>query len=145
MKQSGVVVTIACVVAAVPLAAAAADDPLAQTRAGLAKLRADAATARTAVAADASTGDTARLTRDAKAGLVTLKADWKLLLVDAVAARKAAADGRELRSLLQSARLQVKGFRSAVRSAFAQAKVTAKRNRGSNGSSHDASGRGSGG
>jgi hypothetical protein len=143
MKQSGAIVAIACALAAVPLSASAAGDPLAQPKADLAKLTADAAGARTTVAADVTNGDVAQLKRDAKAGLTTLKADSKLLLVDVTVARKAGGDKTELRSLLQAARAQVKGFRSAVRSSFAQARKTAKRNRGSNRSAHSSSSRGS--
>jgi hypothetical protein len=143
MKRTGIVVTIACAVAVVPVAAWAGGDPLAQPRADLAKLTGDANTAKTAVATDASNGDIAQLKRDAKAGFVTLKSDSKLLLVDANAARAAGGDKTELRSLLQAARLQVKGFRSAVRSAFAQARPAAKQNKGSNGSKHGSSSRGS--
>lgn len=145
MKQCGVLVTIACALAAVPLSASAAGDPLAQPKADLAKLTADVVAARTTVAADVTNGDVAQLKRDAKAGLTTLKADSKLLLVDVTAARKAGGDKTELRSLLQAARAQVKGFRSAVRSARAQAGKAAKRNRGSNGPAHSSSGRGSDG
>jgi len=144
MKQIGVIVTVACALAAVPLAASAAGDPLAEANADLAKLSGDAATAKAAVAADASNGDVAQLKRDAKTGLATLKADSKLLQVDVIAARKAGGDRVELRSLLQTARLQVKGFRSAVRSSLAQARQAAKRNRGSNGPTQGSSGQGSG-
>ncbi len=143
MKQCGVLVTIACALAAVPLSASAAGDPLAQPKADLAKLTADVVAARTTVAADVTKGDVAQLKRDAKAGLTTLKADSKLLLVDVTAARKAGGDKTELRSLLRVARAQVKGFRSAVRSSFAQARKTAKRNRGSNRSAHSSSSRAS--
>jgi hypothetical protein len=143
MKQSGAIVAIACALAAVPLSASAAGDPLAQPKADLAKLTADAAGARTTVAADVTNGDVAQLKHDAKAGLTTLKADWKLLLVDVTTARKAGGDKTELRSLLRAARAQVKGFRSAVRSSLAQARKTAKRNTGSNRSAHSSSSRGS--
>jgi hypothetical protein len=143
MKQSGAIVAIACALAAVPLSASAAGDPLAQPKADLAKLTADAADARTTVAADVTNGDVAQLKRDAKAGLTTLKADWKLLLVDVTTARKAGGDKTELRSLLRAARAQVKGFRSAVRSSLARASKTAKRNTGSNRSAHSSSSRGS--
>lgn len=143
MKQGGAIVTIACALAAVPLSASAAGDPLAQPKADLAKLTADAAATRTTVAADVTNGDVAQLKRDAKAGLMTLKADSKLLLVDVNAARKAGGDKTELRSLLQAARAQVKSFRSAVRSSIAQARKTAKRNRVSNRSAHSSSSRGS--
>ena len=130
MNEKGVIVTVACALAAaVPVSAAAAADPLAQSKADLAKLTADASAAKSAVVADGS--DRASLRRDAKKGLFTLKADWKLLLADAGAARKAGADRTELRSLLQAARTQMKGFRSAVRAAYTQA---AKQNKGSNGS-----------
>jgi len=135
MKQMRVVVTIGCVLAAVvPAAAVAAGDPLSQAQADLAKLTSDAATAGTAVSADAKNSDLAQLKRDTRAGRATLKADWKLLLVDAGAARKAGADKAQLRSLLQAARTQVKGFRSVVRSAFRQARQAAKQNKGSSGS-----------
>jgi hypothetical protein len=120
-----------------------AGDPLAQPKADLAKLTADAAGARTTVAADVTNGDVAQLKHDAKAGLTTLKADWKLLLVDVTTARKAGGDKTELRSLLRAARAQVKGFRSAVRSSLARASKTAKRNTGSNRSAHSSSSRGS--
>jgi hypothetical protein len=143
MKQTRVIVTIACALAVVPVTAAAAGDPLAQPKADLAKLTADVAAAKTAVAADAGSADVAQLKRDAKAWLTTLKADSKLLLLDATAARKARGDKTELRSLLQAARAQVKGFRSAVRSAFAQVRQAAKRERGPSGSTHSSSGRGS--
>ena len=143
MKQTRVIVTIACALAAVlPVAASAAGDPLAQTKADLAKLSSDASAAST-VAADAKSSDLAQLKRDAKAGLATLKADWKLLIFDATAARKGGADKTELRSLLQAARTQAKGFRSAVRSAFAQARQAAKQNKGSKGSKGKPSGQGS--
>jgi hypothetical protein len=145
MKRTGVIVSIACALAAVPLSASAAGDPLAQAKADLAKLTVDASTAGTAVAADADKADVARLEHDAKAGLTILNVDSKLLLIDAAAARKAGGDRTELRSLLHAARAQVKGFRSAVRSARAQAGKAAKRNRGSNGSAHSSSGRGSDG
>ena len=125
------------------MTASAAGDPLAQTRADLAKLSADASAAESTVAADAKGSNIAQLKRDAKAGLTTLKADSKLMLVDATAARKARADGAGLRSLLQAARTQVKGFRSAVRSAFAQAKQAVKQNKGSKGSKGKPSGQGS--
>jgi hypothetical protein len=129
MKHERIVLIIACsLAAALPVAAAAAGDPLTQAKADLAKLTADASAATAAVAADGS--DMAKLRQDAKKGLFTLKADWKLLLADAKAARKAGADKKELRSLLQAARTQMKGFRSAVRTAHTQA---AKQNKGSNG------------
>jgi hypothetical protein len=129
MKHERIVLLVACsLAAALPVAAAAADDPLTQAKADLAKLTADASAATAAVAADGS--DMAKLRQDAKKGLFKLKADWKLLLADAKAARKAGADKKELRSLLQAARTQMKGFRSAVRTAHTQA---AKQNKGSNG------------
>jgi len=144
MKQMGVIVTAACALAsAIPVAASAAGDPLAQTKADLAKLSSDASAAESTVAADAKGSNLAQLKRDAKAGQMTLKADWKLMLVDATAARKAGADKTGLRSLLQAARSQVKGFRSAVRTAFAQAKQAAKQNKGSKGSKGKPSGQGS--
>jgi hypothetical protein len=145
MKQTGVIVSIACALAAVPVAVSATGDPLAQANADLVKLTADASAAETAVAADAGKADVAQLKRDARAGMTILKADSKLLLVDAAAARRAGGDRTELRLLLQAARAQVKGFRSAVRSARAQAGKAAKRNRGSNGPVHSSSGRGSDG
>src|SRR5262249_42205013 len=120
-----------------------AGDPLATVKADLAKLTADAGAAESTVAADAQSSDLAQLKRDAKAGSKTLKADWKLLVTDANAARKSAGESKELRSLLQAARTQVKGFRSAVRSGFAQAKRAAKQNKGSNGSKGKPSSRGS--
>jgi hypothetical protein len=129
MKHERTVLLVACALAAaVPVAAAAAGDPLTQAKADLAKLTADASAATAAVAADGS--DMAKLRQDAKKGLFTLKADWKLLLADAKAARKAGADKKELRSVMQAARTQMKGFRSAVRTAHTQA---AKQNKGSNG------------
>jgi hypothetical protein len=145
MKQMRVVVTIGCVLAAViPAAASAAGDPLGQAKADLAKLTTDAATAGSAVSADAKGSDLAQLKRDAKAGQATLESDWKLLLVDVTAARKAGADKAQLRSLLQAARTQVKAFRSVVRSAFRQARQTAKQNKGSNGSKGASKGKPSG-
>ena len=129
MKHERAVFLVACALAAaVPVAAGAAGDPLTQTKSDLAKLTADTSTAIAAVAADGS--DLAKLRQDVKKGLFTLKADWKLLLVDAKAARKAGADKKELRSLLQAARTQMKGFRSAARTAHTQ---PAKHNKGSNG------------
>ena len=129
MKHERIVLIVACALAAaVPVAAAAAVDPLTQAKADLAKLTADASAATAAVTADGS--DTAKLRQDVKKGLFTLKADWKLLLADAKVARKAGADKKELRSLLQAARTQMKGFRSTVRTAHTQA---AKQNKGSNG------------
>jgi hypothetical protein len=128
MKHERVVLIAACALAAaLPVAASAAGDPLAQAKTDLAKLTSDASAATAAVAADGS--DMARIREDAKKGLFALKADWKLLLADAKAARKAGADTKELRSLLQAARTQMKGFRSAVRTAYTQA---AKQNKGSN-------------
>jgi hypothetical protein len=130
MNEKRVIMTIVCAVAAaVPVAASAAGDPLAQTNADLAKLTADASAAKSTIAADGN--DMALLRRDAKKGLFTLKADWKLLLADAKTARKAGADKKELRSLMEAARTQMKGFRSAVRTAYTQA---AKQNKGSNSS-----------
>jgi len=144
MKQMGVIVTAACAfAAAIPVAASGAGDPLAQATADLAKLSSDASGAESTVAADAKSSNLAQLKRDAKAGQMTLKADWKLMLVDATAARKAGADKAGLRSLLQAARTQVKGFRSAVRTAFAEAKQAAKQNKGSKGSKGKPSGQGS--
>ncbi len=78
-----------------------------------------------------------------EAGLTILKADSKLLLVDAAAVRTAGGDGTELRSLLQAARAQLEGFRSAFRSGRAQAGKAATRDRGSNGSADSSSGPGS--
>jgi hypothetical protein len=130
MNEKRVIIAIACsLAAAVPVTATAAVDPLVQAKADLAKLTADLGTAESTIAADGS--DMAQLRRDAKKGLFTLKADWKLLLTDAKAARKAGADKVGLRSLLQAARTQMKGFRSAVRAAYTQA---AKQNKGSNSS-----------
>ena len=127
--KARVVLSIGCsLAAALPVAAAAAGDPLAQTKADLAKLTADASAAEAAIAADGS--DMAKLRQDAKKGLFTLKSDWKLLLSDASVARKNGVDKKELRSLLQAARTQVKGFRSVVRTAHTRA---AKQNQGSNG------------
>ena len=129
MKHERADFLVACALAAAaPVAAGAAGDPLTQAKSDLAKLTADASAANTAVAADGS--DPAKLRQDAKKGWFTLKADWKLLLVDAKAARKAGAGTKELRSLLQDARTQMKGFRSAVRTAHTQA---AKQSKGSNG------------
>ena len=54
-----------------------------------------------------------------------------------------AAGKTEPWSLLQAARAQARGFRSAVRSAFAEARQAAKQNRGSNGSEGSSSSRGS--
>ncbi len=71
------------------------------------------------------------------------EADGEVLLVDAVAAREAGADKTDLRSLLQAARTQAKEFRSAVRSAFVEARQAAKQNRGSKGSKGSSSSRGS--
>ncbi len=140
----GVIVVVAAALAAgSPLVATASGDPLAQAKADLSKLTADTGTAEAAVAADAKSSDIAQLKRDARAGLATLEADGKVLLVDAAAARKAGADKTALRSLLQAARTQAKGFRSAVRSAFAQARQAAKQNRGSKGSKGSSSSRGS--
>jgi hypothetical protein len=145
MKQIRVIVTIGCALAvALPASAAAAGDPLAPAKADLAKLSSDASAAEATVAADAKSADLAQLKRDAKAGSTTLKSDWKLLLVDVTAARKAGGDKAQLRSLLQAARSQMKGFRSAVRSAFAQAKQAAKQNKGSNGSKGAGKGKPSG-
>jgi hypothetical protein len=130
MNEKRVIVTIVCALAvAVPVTAAGADDPLAQTKADLAKLTADTSAAKSTLAADGS--DMAQLRRDAKKGLFTLKADWKLLLADAKAARKSGADKKELRALMGAARTQLKGFRSAVRTAYTQA---AKQNKGLHGS-----------
>jgi hypothetical protein len=130
MKEKRVIVAVVCVLAAaIPGAATADGDPLAQTKGDLAKLTTDASSAKAAIAADGT--DMAQLRRDAKKGLFTLKADWKLLLADAKTARKAGADKKDLRSLLQAARTQMKGFRSAVRTAYTKA---AKQNKGSNGS-----------
>jgi hypothetical protein len=130
MYEKRVMMTIVCALAvAVPAVAIAADDPLAQVKTDLSKLTADASAAKSTIAADGS--DMPQLRRDAKKGLFTLKADWKLLLRDATAARKAGADKKELRSLLEAARTQMKGFRSVVRTAYTQA---AKQNKGSNGS-----------
>jgi hypothetical protein len=132
MKRTSLV--IACALAAgVPAVATAAGDPLAQAKADLAELTADVSAAASTVAADAKAGSLAQLKRDAKTGHITLKADWKLLLTDAAAARKTGGDRTELRSLLKAARTQMKGFRFAVRAAFAQAKQAAKQNKGSNG------------
>jgi len=129
MRHPRVVLIIACsLVAAVPAAAAAAGDPLAQAKADLAKLTADTSAAEAAIAADGS--DMAKLRQDAKKGLFTLKSDWKLLLSDATAARKAGGGKKQLKSLLQAARTQVKVFRSVVRTAHTRA---AKQNKGSNG------------
>jgi hypothetical protein len=130
MKRTSLV--IACALAAgVPAVATAAGDPLAQAKADLAELTADVSAAASTVAADAKAGSLAQLKRDAKTGHITLKADWKLLLTDAAAARKTGGDRTELRSLLKAARTQMKGFRSAVRTAYTQA---AKQNKGSNSS-----------
>ena len=60
MKQSVPSVSIACALAAVPVAASAAGDPLAQPKADLAKLTADAGR-QDAVAADVTHGDVAKL------------------------------------------------------------------------------------
>jgi hypothetical protein len=129
MKHERIVLLVACsLAAALPVAAAAADDPLTQAKADLAKLTADASAAKATIAADGA--DMAKLRQDAKKGRFTLKSDWKHLLSDASVARKAGADKKELRSLLQAARTQMKGFRSAVRTAYTQA---AKQNKGSNG------------
>jgi hypothetical protein len=145
MKQMRVVVTIGCALAAVvPAAATAAGDPLAQAKADLTKLTSDVSAAEATIAADAKGSDLAQLKRDAKAGSTTLKADWKVLLVDVAAARKAGADKAQLKSLLQAARTQVKGFRSAVRSAFAEARQAAKRIKGSKGSKGAGTGKPSG-
>jgi hypothetical protein len=145
MKQTGVILTIAStLVLGLPVVAAAAGDPLAQPNADLAKLEADANAAESTVAADANGSDLAQLARDAKAGSSTLKSDWKLLIVDATAARKAGADKTQLRSLLGVARTRVKAFRSAVRTAFAKARQAAKQNRGAKGAKHgEPSGQGS--
>ncbi len=132
MKRTFLVIASA-LAAAVPVAAAASVDPLAQPKADLTKLTADAGAAASAVAADAKAGSLAQLRHDARTGHVTLRADWKLLLIDAAAARKAGADRRGLRSLLKAARTQLKGFRSAVRTAFAQARHAEKQNTGSDG------------
>jgi hypothetical protein len=127
--RARVVLIIACsLVAALPVAAAAAGDPLDQTKADLAILTADASAAKATIAADGS--DRAKLRQDAKKWLFTLKSDWKLLLSDASAARKNGADKKELKSLLQAARTQMKEFRSVVRTAHTRA---AKQNKGSNG------------
>ena len=144
MKKPGVMFTLVCALAAAsPLAASATGDPLAQPKADLAKLTADASASEATIAADAQGAGVAQLKRDAKAGLATLKADGKVLVADAKAARKAGADKKGLRSLLQAARTQVKEFRFAVRSAFAQARQTAKQNKGSKGSKGSSSSRGS--
>src|SRR5690349_11282753 len=109
MKHARIVLIIVCsLAAALPVAAAAAGDPLAQTKADLAKLTADASDAEAAIDADGT--DMAKLRQDAKKGLFTLKSDWKLLLSDASAARKDGADKSGLRSLLKAARTQMKGF-----------------------------------
>ena len=134
MKQIAVAAMVAFVAGMVPVAAAATGDPLDVVKADLAKLIADASGAEATVAADAKNGDLTGLRRDAKAGLVALKADWKLLRFDSRAAHKSGTDKSELRSLLQAARTQMKEFRSAVRSAFAQAKPAGKQNTGSKGS-----------
>lgn len=145
MKQTGVVLTIVSAVAlGLPVMASAAGDPLSQPKADLAKLLADASAAESTVAADAGASDRARLAQDAKAGSTTLRSDWKLLLLDATAARKAGADKAELRSLLQAARTQLKAFRSAVRAAFAKTKRAGKQNTGSKGTKRgEPSGQGS--
>ena len=129
MNEKRFIVAIVCTLAVVVPLAAAAADPLAQAQADLANLSADATAAKTTIASDGS--DMAQLRRDAKKGRFILKADWKLLLADAKAARKAGADKKELRSLVQAARTQMKGFRSAVRTAYTQA---AKQNKGSHSS-----------
>jgi hypothetical protein len=130
MNEKRFIVAIVCTLAvAAPVATAAADDPLAQATADLAKLIADASAAKSTLAADGS--DMAQLRRDAKQGLFTLKADWEVMLGDAKAARKTGADKKDLRSLMQGARTQMKGFHSAVRAAYTQA---AKQHKGSHGS-----------
>ena len=138
MKHERIVLIIACsLAAALPVAAAAAGDPLAQTKADFARLTADASDAEATIAADGT--DMTKLRKDAKKGLFTLKSDWKLLLSDASAARKDGADKSELRSLLKAARTQMKGFRSVVRTAYTQA---AKQNKGSNGPKGSSKGKG---
>lgn len=134
MNEKRLIITIVCALAASVPVAAAAGDPLAQPTSDLSQLTADANSAGSTVTADGKSGDLARLKRDAKAGNGTLKADWKLLLTDVTAARKAGGDKVALRSLMQAARSQLKGFRSVVRAAFAQARQTAKQNKGSHGS-----------
>ena len=138
MKHERIVLIIVCsLAAALPVAAAAAGDPLAQTKADLARLTADASDAEATIAADGT--DMTKLRKDAKKGLFTLKSDWKLLLSDASAARKDGADKSELRSLLKAARTQMKGFRSVVWTAYTQA---AKQNKGSNGPKGSSKGKG---
>jgi hypothetical protein len=132
MKRTSLVIASA-LAAGLPVAAAAAGDPLAQAKADLTKLTADATAAASTVASDAMAGSLAQLRRDSRAGHLTLRADWKLLLVDATAARKAGGDRQELKSLLKAARTQLNGFRSAVWTAFAQAKHAAKQSTGPNG------------
>ena len=87
MNEKWIVITLACALAAaVPAVAGAAGDPLDQATADVAKLTSDASAAKSTIAADGS--DVAQLGRDAEKGLFTLRADWKLLLRDATAARK---------------------------------------------------------
>jgi hypothetical protein len=128
MTEKRIIVTLVCAVAvAAPAAASAAGDPLAQPKADLAKLTADAN------AADAGSAK-GQLKRDAKAGAATLRADWKVLVLDVAAARKAGGDKQALKSLLRTAQQQLKGFRSAVRTAFGHGKPAAGQNEGSKGS-----------
>jgi len=132
MKRTSFVIASA-LAAALPVAAAAAGDPLTQTKADLTKLTADANAAASTVAADAKAGSLAQLRRDARTGHLTLRADWKLLLVDATAARKAGGDGQELKAVMKAVRTQLKGFRSAVWTAFAQTKRAPEQSTGPNG------------
>ena len=132
MKRTSLVIASA-LAAALPVAAAAdGGDPLAQPKADLTKLTADAGAAASTVAADAKAGSLAQLRHDARTWHGTLRADWKLLHIDAAAVRKAGADRQELRSLLKAARTQLKGFRSAIRTAFAQVRHAEKQNTWSN-------------
>jgi hypothetical protein len=132
MKCTSFVIASA-IAAAPPVTAAASGDPLAQSKADLPRLTTDASPAASTVAADVEAGNLAQLRRDATWAHVTLKADWKLLSSTQRLARKAGGDGAAMRSLLMAARTQTKGFRSAARSAFTQAKQAAKQNTGSNG------------
>lgn len=134
MTEKRFIVTIVCALAlAAPAAASAAADPLAQPKADLAKLTADANAAAATLAGDAGSAK-GQLQRDAKAGAATLRADWKVLVHDVAAARKAGGDKQALKSLLRTAQQQLKGFRSAVRTAFGHGKPSAEQNAGSKGS-----------
>jgi opacity protein-like surface antigen len=146
MTEKRIIVTLVCAVAvAAPAAASAAGDPLAQPKADLAKLTADANAAAATLAADAGSAK-GQLKRDAKAGAATLRADWKVLVLDVAAARKAGGDKQALESLLRTAQQQLKGFRSAVRTAFGHGKPAAGEKEGSKGSqgSHGSNGKHSG-